>query len=467
MVDAVRRARQQQRHPLQIPAHRGRYAWDPSTPGSAYLADILRDDVPLQGGADDNSYSGRILEQAEELWAEAIGVDRSRFLVGGSSQGNIAALTTVGGNGASLAVDRTSHRSAHAGLIVSGAKPRWIFPELHPEFGLPIGIAPSAVQGLLQDCTGIFLTSPSYIGTLTNIAAITSIAHPAGVIVIADQAWGAHLDFLPGLGAAAQGADIITTSIHKALLGYTQTAICSAQGPRLNLTDIDRSVDLIATTSPSATLLASIDGTRAFLEDGGVELLYETIDHAAALRQRLRAVPGLVVIDEQELGCLTDPLKVTLWLPRTGVSGLELANAFWQRGHGVESADIDTIVFTLSMLDNLTFLTALGTDVIDFIEWHRDEARPAVPASIWKVVPDVVTTPREAYFAPRRRIKLEDAIGEISAEQFCPYPPGVPLVTPGERITNAAVSAIKHAGIAGRVAFNSDPTLQTVEVVDG
>ena len=467
LVDAWQRARGRRMRPLQIPGHKNRFADGADVLGGDLLGDLIRDDIPLQGGADDNAYTGRYLERAEALWAASVGGDHSRFLVGGSSQGNIASLTAAGGPGLRVAVDRTSHRSALAGLVVSGSVPEWIYPVIHPEFGLPLGVAADSIPALSGDVVALFVTSPTYVGTMTGVRALADQCHAQDCTLIIDQAWGAHLGFMPGCGALEQGADIVTTSVHKALMGYSQTAVVTVRGARIDSVRLDRAVDLTATTSPSATLLASIDATRAVMEMHGESALAAAIEATSRMRSRLRLVRGLVVVDEAELGQPCDPLKLTLWLPRTGVDGVELAGLLWERGHGVEAADADSIVMTLSMLDEPEFCAEMTDLLMAFIERLRGDARVPAPAALWQVVPDVVMTPREAFFAPRRRIRLADAVGEVSAEQFCPYPPGVPLLAPGERITTEVVRDIAAAGRIGRVAYCSDPTLESVEIVSG
>ena len=467
LVEAWQRARRRQMRPLQIPGHKNRFADGADVLGGDLLGDLIRDDIPLQGGADDNAFSGRYLEGAEALWASSVGSDHARFLVGGSSQGNIASLTAAGGPGLTVAVDRTSHRSAFAGLVVSGSVPEWVYPVIHPEFGLPLGVAAESLAGLSSEVVALFVTSPSYVGTMTGVRALADVCRAADRTLIVDQAWGAHLGFMPGYGALEQGADIVTTSVHKALMGYSQTAVVTVRGSRIDATRLDRAVDLIATTSPSATLLASIDATRAVMDSHGASALAAAIDATNRMRAGLRRVRGLVVVDEAELGQPCDPLKLTLWLPRIGVDGVELASLLWAQGHGVEAADADSIVMTLSMLDEPEFCEEMTDLLLTLIERLRGDARPPAPAALWQVVPDVVMTPREAFFAPRRRIPLAAAVGEVSAEQFCPYPPGVPLLAPGERITAEVVRDIAAAGRIGRVAYCSDPTLESVEAVDG
>lgn len=473
LVDALRAGRALRRRPMQIPGHKNRYTdleigTGPSPLGFDLLHDIIRDDLPLQGGADDNHFTNGYDEDAEALYATAIGAAHTRFLVNGSSQGNIAAFLAAGTHGRHIAVDRTSHRSALAGLQLSGAMPVWVFPTLHPEYGLPIGLAPQALHGIPSDITAITVTSPAYVGTMSTVRPLAAAAHALGVPLVVDQAWGAHLDWMheSHAGAIAQGADLVVTSIHKALMGYSQTAIVSTSGKFIDPKRLDRAVDLTMTTSPSATLLASIDATRAIMEMHGESAIARAMEATEAAKRILRAVQGVVVIDDDTLGSLVDPLKITLWLPRTGVTGVTIAKALWAEGHGVESADTDSIVMSVSIVDDSEFLLEMARKVRGIIEADRAPAREPMPTALWQIRPDVVVSPRDALFAKRRRIPMDDAIGEVSAEQFVPYPPGVPLLAPGERVTHELVEAIRLAGRIGRVSYCSDRTFQTIEVID-
>lgn len=465
LVDAWFAARERRGPTMQIPGHKMRYGCPDSGAFAAdLLTPLLRDDIALQGGLDDNALSGGFLQRAEELWAEAVGADTSRFLVGGSSQGNIAALVSVAAPGVTACIDRTSHRSAHAGLVISGATPRWILPRIHPEFGVPVGVSAPDVE--MGGAHALFVTSPAYVGTITDIPLLAELCHEQNSVLIVDQAWGAHLDFLPQGGALSAGADVVTTSVHKALTGYSQTAITSLRGPRVLPSNLSHGVDLIATTSPSATLLASIDATRvALIRDAGARLAL--IEEAVAdIRRRLARIPGLVVLDAANLGCAVDPFKVTMWVPHTGTTGAAIARALWEKGVGVEAADSDTLVMTASLVDEPDELLDVAALVTSVIESQRGVPREPAPAATWQVVPDVVMSPRDAYFAHRVRMRLRDAVGRVSTEQFCPYPPGVPLLAPGERVTREVVEAIEVAGRTTRVAYCSDPTAETIEVVD-
>ena len=464
LLDAWRRAMSRPGFSMQIPGHKMRYGRGGASPFAAdLLADVIRDDIPLQGGADDNVFSGRYLEKAEALWAEAIGADHARFLVGGSTQGNIAALTSVVAPGVTICIDRTSHRSAHAGLVTSGANPRWILPRIHPDFGVPIGVDSRDVD--LEGAYALFVTSPAYVGTMSDIASLATRCRELDAVLIVDQAWGAHLDFLPGSGSHAQGADVVTTSVHKALTGYSQTAITSLKGPRVLPSTLTHGVDLTATTSPSATLLASIDATRVAMVRDGRARLDLMSDVVQQMRAALSQIPGVVALTDELLGCRLDPLKITLFVPETGTTGARIAARMWEKGIGVEAADADTVIMTVTVADDPGDLAKLPSIISEIVEAERAAPRPPSPAATWQVEPEVVMTPREAYFAHRRRLPLRDAIGEVSTEQFCPYPPGVPLLAPGERITAEVVDAIEVAGRSTRMAYCSDHTAQTVEVV--
>ena len=451
---------------MQVPGHKMRYAADAQGWAADLVGDMVRDDVPLQGGVDDNAYSHKYLEQAEALWATAVGADHSRFLVGGSSQGNIAALATVGDEDIPIAIDRTSHRSTQAGLVLIGARPVWIYPRLHPEFHLPIGMEASSIARVKEDVNGFFATSPSYIGTLSDVAGLAAAAHARNEPLIIDQAWGAHLDFLAEGGAIRAGADFSVTSVHKALLGYSQTAVVSMHDDLLPRSTLDRWVDLTTTTSPSGTLFATIDGTRAAMERDGAARLALIIEAVSEARRRLARVRGLVVLDDATAGCRVDPTKLTLILPGTGTDGVALGEALWELGHGPESADHDTIVFTVSVADEPPWVLEFADLLASLIEARRGEPRPSSPLAVWRVEPEVVLTPREAFLSERRRVTMREAVGRVSAEQFCPYPPGVPLLAPGERVTQESVDAIVAASRSCRVAYCSDPTLETMLIVD-
>ena len=464
LIDAWHAARARKMHPLQIPGHKYRYGDDAdgTAPGYDLLHPFIRDDIALQGGVDDNAYSNQFLAKSEALWANAVGGDHARFLLGGSSQGNIAALNAVADHGDRVILDRTSHRSLHAALIISGAWPVWVLPRIHPEFGIPVGMH----LDVLPDPSArlLFVTSPSYVGTISDVRALATLVHQHRMPLIVDQAWGAHLDFV-GAGAIGLGADLVTTSVHKALMGGQGTAVTTMRGELVSAEYLNQSVDLLTTTSPSGTMLASIEASREVMEDVGRENIERVSVGVQHLRAKLAATTRAVPITNENAGCAVDPLKLTLWLPRSGATGTELAKVLWAEGIGVEAADTDTLVMSFSVADDDPWIEQIGEQLVALIQAHEGEPRTPVPSEFWRIRPETVITPREAFHASRRRVPLRDAVGLVSAEQFTPYPPGVPLVAPGERITAELVEAIQEAAKHTRVAYSSDPTLVTVDTV--
>ena len=158
MLDAWRRAQRAGLRPMQIPGHKMRYTLDAEGWAADLIGDTVRDDIQLQGGVDDNAFTNNFLGQAERLWAQQVGADHCRFLVGGSSQGNITTVGVVADRDVPIAIDRTSHRSTQAALVISGAVPVWIYPRLHPEFHLPIGVEPASITRVQEEVNGFFVT---------------------------------------------------------------------------------------------------------------------------------------------------------------------------------------------------------------------------------------------------------------------------------------------------------------------
>lgn len=452
-----------------------RFLADPGTtftvPGhkrSPELADdLLRVDLPLVSGADDSRMTGDVLGRAERLAAQLWAADMCRFSVSGSTHGNQAFALAVGRPGDRVIVARTLHKSLHAGIVLAGLEPVWVRPEVDRDTGLALGVPAAAVERALAaapDARAVFLVEPSYVGSLSDIEAIAALSHDAGAPLIVDQAWGAHLGFHPDLPqhAIARGADGMVTSTHKNLTAFTQGSIILARGERIDLARLDECFELLHTTSPSAAIMASSDRARALMEDRGPELLGPTIEIVADARRRLSAVEGLTVVEAD------DPTKLVLALAGTGADGFEVERDLFDRGIRLEMADRDTLVPIVTLADTAETVGRLADEVIDSVAVRRGRPRPAAASTVWSMVAEVVMSPRDAYFAPRRRVPWREAVGRIAAETAAPYPPGIPALAPGERISPDILGGLRDEAAAGsRMAYCSDPTLETLLVVDG
>lgn len=446
--------------PMSVPGHKQR---------TDLVGAVVAGDVPLYGGLDAIKHADILRAHAEERAARLWGADWCRFSVAGSTHGNQALALAVGSPGQEVVVARTLHRSMLLGLVLAGLRPVWVRPEIDPQSRLPAAVAVDTVRAALAAHPGacaVFLGDPSYVGTIGDLAGHAAAAHDAGVPLIVDAAWAAHLGFHPDLpphGLAA-GADAIVTSAHKALPAYTQGALILAQTRRLSASRLDRAFEATNTTSPTGTILASIDAARALLARDGKDLCGRLLRGVAAARRRLRAVPGVRVLT----GPGVEPTKLVVLLAGTGAHGHAVEQDLIAAGMPVEMADRDTIVPVVTLADDESILGAFVDALVAAIERHRGTPRQPVAAAAWTVTPQQVLTPRDAFFARIETVDGSAAIGRISAELIAPYPPGVPVLAPGELITSAAVDALRQVRAdGGRIAYAADPSLSTFQVVAG
>ncbi|HEU5420468.1 MAG TPA: hypothetical protein VFV41_22470 [Streptosporangiaceae bacterium] len=459
-LDFMRRADAGELLPMSVPGHKQR---------RDLVGDVIAGDAPLYGGVDSIKHADTLREDAEARAAALWGADWCRFSVGGSSHGNQALCLAVGQPGQEIVVTRTLHRSLLLGLVLAGLRPVWVRPEIDPASGLPGPVAVATVRDALAahpDACGVFLGDPSYVGTTGDLAGHAEVAHAAGVPLLVDAAWAAHLGFHPDLPphAIAAGADAMVTSAHKALPAYSQGALVLARTGRLEAGRLTRAFEATHTTSPTGSIYASIDAARALLARDGERLCGRLLRAVAAARKRLREVPGLDVLD----GPTVEPAKLIVLLAGTGANGYAVEDDLIARGMPVEMAARDTIGPIPTIADDEAQVAAFTEALIAAIERHRGTPRHPEPAAAWTVEPQTVLAPREAFFAATETVPADAATGRISAELVAPYPPGVPVLAPGELITAAAVSALREvAADGGRIAYAADATLATFQVVAG
>ena len=369
---------------------------------SPELADaLLQLDLPLVSGADDSRMTGDVLGRAERLAAQLWGADMCRFSVSGSTHGNQAFALAVARPGDKVIVARTLHKSLHAGLVLAGLEPVWVRPEVDADHRAVAGRsrrgASSRRLPRRPTPARCSWSSPATSACSRDIEAIAGLTHAAGVPLVVDQAWGAHLGFHPALPkhAIARGADGMVTSTHKNLTAFTQGSIVLARGERIDLARLDECFELLHTTSPSAAIMASSDRARALIEERGPELLGRTIEIVADARRRLSQVEGLTVVDAD------DPTKLVLALAGTGADGFEVERDLFGRGIRLEMADRDTLVPIVTLADTAETVGRLADGVADSVAARRGEPRPPASSTVWSLVAEVVMSPRDAYFAPR------------------------------------------------------------------
>jgi arginine decarboxylase len=457
-LDFTSRAEAGELLPMCLPGHKQR---------QDLVGAVIAGDAPFYGGLDTIKHADSLRVEVERRAAALWGADWCRFSVAGSTHGNQALALAVGQPGQEVIVNRTLHRSLLLGLVLAGLRPVWVRPQVDASSGLPAGVAVDSVRQALTAhpaACAVFLGDPTYVGTISDLAGHAAAAHEAGVPLIVDAAWAAHLGFHPELPphAIAAGADAMVTSAHKALPAYSQGALVLARTRLLEVARLDRAFDATHTTSPAGSIMASIDAARALLAADGEWLCGRLIRAVAGARDRLRAVPGVDVLS----GPGVEPTKLVVLVAGAGAHGIRVEADIIAAGMAVEMADRDTIVPIPTIADDEVRLAAFTDVLIAAIERHRGEPRRPVAAASWTVEPETVLAPREAFFAPNETVPAAAAIGRVSAELIAPYPPGVPVLAPGELITAAAVEALREvAADGGRIAYAADPSLRTFQVI--
>ena len=457
-LDFTRQAAAGELTPMSVPGHKQR---------QDLVGSVVAGDAPFYGGLDTIKHADNLRVEGEARAASLWGADWCRFSVAGSTHGNQALALAVGKPGQEVIVNRTLHKSLLLGLVLAGLQPVWVRPDIDPGSGLPAGVGVPAVQEALaahQDACAVFLGDPTYVGTISDLAGHAATAHAAGVPLIVDAAWAAHLGFHPDLPphAIAAGADAMVTSAHKALPAYTQGALVLATTQRLDAARLDRAFEATHTTSPTGSIMASIDAARALLARDGERLCARLLRGVASARKRLREVPGVDVLD----GPGVEPTKLVVLLAGTGAHGHAVEAEIIGAGMPVEMADRDTVIPIPTIADDEAQLAKFTEVLIAAIERHRGTPRHPQSAAAWTVEPQTVLPPREAFFAQNETVTADNAIGRVSAELIAPYPPGVPVLAPGELITAAAVEALREvAGDGGRIAYAADPSLATFQVI--
>ncbi len=465
LLDAYLSYFESARTPFTIPGHKQRAARL-----DAGLGAVVDSDTPLYGGLDEIKLTNQTLKKAEALAAQLWGADFARFSTGGSTHANQAIVLALGSPGDKVAISRTAHRSILSALVLAGLEPIWMSPEIDSATGVPIGIGIAELErALKEEPIAILLTEPGYLGTISELPTLIEAAHRKSVPVILDAAWGGHFGFHADLPKHAfqLGADALITSVHKALPGYSASALLLAKGTFLNLDRLEQSFETTHTTSPAGAPLASIDGVRALLQIRGEELCGILLKNVLSFKDRVQsefALPIFLYPSDFPVGRF-DPTKIVLRVQQLGASGVEIERDLQAAGIRVEMADRDTIVFLATLADSEVEFAALADALIPILKRRQEQRRESATALSWSVVPQRGISMRDAYFAETEMVSADKAVGRISADLIAPYPPGVAVVAPGEILTQEILEGLATSKAAGvRIAYATDSTLATYRV---
>ncbi len=459
--------------PFDVPGH---HMGNIENPAIDFLGrEIYRMDVNAPIGMDNLANPHGPLREAEDLFADATGADEAFFLINGTSSGILAMIMTAVKANEKIILPRNVHKSIINALILSGAVPAYVMPEI--DEGLEIANQPSLAawkKAILKNpsAKAVFVINPTYFGAVSDLRAIVEFAHEHNMAVLVDEAHGAHYYFHASrspISAMDAGADMSSVSIHKTAGSLTQSSVLLAHTERFSRYDIQKTLNILNTTSPSTLLMASLDGARQFMATKGKEAqekVYDLVDYAI---EQINQVPGFRVADKEhflEHGCFNfDETKLVIELDRLDISGFDLYYLA-KRQYGIQfelaetyevlciltigntKAHIDRLVAALKKVSKNHFKPRMGYPK------HRFESR----------FPFGLIRPRAAYHAPGKVIPLEECDGCISREMIMVYPPGIPLIVPGEVWTKELIARVKRYRSSGITMLSSYP--DGFEVVD-
>ena len=418
-----------------------------------------------------------VIKEAQELAARAAGADRSYFLVNGTTAGNHAMVASTTNPGDTVLIARNCHRSVLTGLIVSGAQPVFFQPEFHRDLKLTLNVTFETVKQAIDANPGaraLLITSPNYYGLCADIEKIIPYAHEKGLIVLLDEAHGPHLKFHPKLPKCAleAGADLCVQSTHKIVGGMTQASMLHARAGRVNIDDVTNTLKLLQTTSPSYILMASLDLARMQMATEGKKLLTRALKLAEDARMEINNIPGILCFGREQAQAAgmadMDVTKLTITVSGLGLSGYHVSQILNTRfGIQVEMADPFHILVIVSIGDRQDDLNRL---VEGLRQIAAETGLQGALLPLDKVHPPplsnrFVMTPRDAFYSDTELISVGEAVGRVAAEIVTVYPPGIPLVVPGEEISLGAIDYITNMAGLGAIVDGLNESNNLVRVV--
>jgi arginine decarboxylase len=439
---------------------------------------VFASDVLSLNGLDDRRESQGVTSQAEDLMADAVRAERTFFSTCGSSLSVKSAMISVAGPGEKLLVSRNAHKSVVAALIISGVQPAWVHPHFDADLQLAHPPEPEDVRRALgqhPDAKGMLLITPTDWGTCADIAGVAEVCHERDLPLIVDEAWGAHLPFHPDLPAWGMdaGADLVVTSVHKMGGAIEQSSVFQLQGDRVDPDVLKQREDLLGTTSSSALVYLTLDGWRRHMVEQGEQLLGDAIRRAGRIAEAVRDIPELNVMGREVVrpgGAFDlDPLVLTIDVRALGITGYQAGDWLRAERHvDIGSADACRISARITHADDDETARILVDALRALVEGAASMERPPrvelpEPRALEL---ESVMTPRDAFFARVEQVPVADAVGRVAAEMVSPYPPGVPVLAPGERISQEALDYLSTGVAAGMLVPDAaDSSMKTVRVV--
>lgn len=471
LLEALERFKSARIVPFDVPGHkRGR--GNPEL--TAFLGkDCLSVDVNSMKPLDNLCHPVSVIRDAEILAAEAFGAAHAFFMVNGTTSAVQGMVMSACKRGDKIIMPRNVHRSAISALVLCGAVPVYVNPGIAPQLGISLGMSVSDVAAAIEqnpDAKAIFVNNPTYYGVCSNLRAIVELAHRHHMLVLADEAHGTHFYFsgqMP-VSAMAAGADMAAVSMHKSGGSLTQSSLLLA-GKAVDEGAVRQVLDLTQTTSASYLLMVSLDISRRNLALRGKEIFSRVTGIAEYIRREVNQIGGYYAFSEELKNGDTiydfDKTKLSVHTLDIGLAGIEVYNVLRDEYDiQIEFGDIGNILAYISMGDRRLDAERLVAALSEIRRRYQRDKTGLLTQEY--IPPEVVTTPQEAFYAEKEPVPTGKSVGRVSGESIMSYPPGIPVLAPGEKITPRIVEYLRYAKEKGcSLTGARDGSLHTIEVL--
>ncbi|KOA18143.1 arginine decarboxylase [Clostridium homopropionicum DSM 5847] len=472
LFDALKEYDRRQVIPFDVPGHKH----GKGIPEFAEFvgSKVLEVDVNSMKLLDNISGPKGVIKEAEELMAEAYWSSHAFFLVNGTSAGVQAMIMSVCNPGEKIIMPRNAHKSAINGLILSGAIPVYVQPETNDKLGIAMGVSAESIEKAIAknpEVKAIFIINPTYYGVVSDLKQIITIAHKNGMAVIVDEAHGAHFGFHNELppGAMELGADMAAVSLHKTGGSLTQSSALLLNEGLIDKNHVKTVLNLTQTTSASYLLMSSLDVARKRLSTEGQEVFTKILEATRWAREEINKLDGLYAFGKELIGepgvFNFDETKLGINVSGLGITGFKAYDILRDEYNiQVELGDVFNILAIVSVGDDKNSLRILVEALKDMsLKFKSCEMRFG---KVSLENPELIVSPRDAFYASKKLVKLEDAEGEISGESIMAYPPGIPIVTPGERISCDMINYIRYIkNQHSMITDTDDPNVAYIKVL--
>lgn len=409
-------------------------------------------DVNSMKPLDNLCHPTSVIKEAQEIAAEAFGAKEAYFMVSGTTGAVQAMIMSTCRAGDKLIIPRNVHRSAINAMVVCGAVPVYINPGLNKKLGISLGMSIKDVQKAIKenpDAKAILVNNPTYYGICSDLKSIVKLAHENGMYVLVDEAHGAHFSFDENLPISAMeaGADMAAISMHKTGGSLTQSSILLS-GEKINADYVRKIINLTQTTSASYLLMASLDVARKNLVINGRELFEKTVKFAEYARSEINKLGGYYAYGKELIDGDAvfdfDTTKLSVYTKDIGLAGIEVYDILRDEyGIQIELGDLGNILSIITAGDRGLEIERLISSLAEIKRLYSKNSEGMFDHEY--INPKVVMTPQDAFYSEKEMIPILDSVGRVSAEFVMAYPPGIPILAPGEKITDEIIRYISYA----------------------